>query len=180
MLVYIWELLLNNLQYIVFLIGLAVNITLSDAALTPCAGKCSTVFGDSVCRGCRRFSHEVIDWNKYSPEQKQLIWQRLDVQLDQILLPLVSVKDWQILRDFLQSQQVRLLDSASKGRMIYHALRLCQRQKDYVERSGLNVPAAHIDRLWQLFEQRIYSLAVASFELAWLRAASFGSLAESD
>jgi predicted Fe-S protein YdhL (DUF1289 family) len=152
-----------------------VEIINLAATLTPCAGKCSTVFGDSVCRGCRRFSHEVIDWNKYSPEQKLLIWQRLDVQLDQILLPLVAVKDWQLLTEFLQSQQVRLLDSASNGRKIYHALRLCQRQKDYVERSGLLVTPEQVDRLWHLFEQRIYSLSVASFELAWLRAAHIGS-----
>ncbi len=39
-------------------------------SLTPCAGRCSTVFGDSVCRGCRRFNHEVIQWNTYTPEQR--------------------------------------------------------------------------------------------------------------
>ena len=37
---------------------------------TPCIGVCSTGIGDSVCRGCKRFSHEVIDWNSYSQEQK--------------------------------------------------------------------------------------------------------------
>ena len=55
------------------------------ASLTPCAGRCSTVFGDSVCRGCRRFNHEVIRWNGYTPEQQTAVWQRLDAQLDQIL-----------------------------------------------------------------------------------------------
>jgi len=39
---------------------------------TPCVGLCSTVFGDTVCRGCMRFVHEVIDWNKYNPEQNKL------------------------------------------------------------------------------------------------------------
>ncbi|MEL0305883.1 MAG: DUF1289 domain-containing protein, partial [Halieaceae bacterium] len=38
---------------------------------TPCIGVCSTGVGDVVCRGCKRFAHEVIDWNGYSPEQKQ-------------------------------------------------------------------------------------------------------------
>ena len=39
---------------------------------TPCIGVCSTGIGDSVCRGCKRFSHEVIDWNSYSQEQKRI------------------------------------------------------------------------------------------------------------
>ncbi|MCA4075779.1 DUF1289 domain-containing protein, partial [Pseudomonas kurunegalensis] len=29
---------------------------------TPCVGLCSTVYGDTVCRGCKRFHHEVINW----------------------------------------------------------------------------------------------------------------------
>lgn len=146
-----------------------------SAALTPCAGRCSTVFGDSVCRGCRRFNHEVINWNKYTAEEQHLIWQRLDSQLDQILLPLIQVEDEQALDVFLQSQQVRVLQDASKGRKIYHALRCCQRRPDYVGRSGLALDVDQVQPAWMLFEQRIYSLAVASFEMAWLRAAQFGA-----
>ncbi len=50
-------------------------------SLTPCAGRCSTVFGDQVCRGCRRFNHEVIQWNTYTAEQRLAVWKRLDDQL---------------------------------------------------------------------------------------------------
>ena len=128
-----------------------------------------------MCRGCRRFSHEVIDWNKYSREQQQAIWLRLDIQLDQILLPLVKVQDWQLLAQFLQGQQVRLTPYASKGRQIYHALRVCQRQPRLLEHSGLLMTADQLALIWQLFEQRVYSLAVASFEMAWLRAAQFSN-----
>ena len=56
-----------------------------ECSLTPCAGRCSTVFGDQVCRGCRRFNHEVIQWNTYTAEQRLAVWKRLDDQLDQIL-----------------------------------------------------------------------------------------------
>ena len=45
---------------------------------TPCVGVCSTGIGDAVCRGCKRFAHEVIDWNGYSQAQKQAIDGRLD------------------------------------------------------------------------------------------------------
>ncbi len=149
-----------------------------SAALTPCAGKCSTVFGDSVCRGCRRFSHEVIHWNNYSREEQQFIWQRLDEQLDQILLPLVSIQDSDALTQFLQSRQIKLLDTASDGRKIYHALRICQRDPNCLAQAGLHLLPEHLKSIWDLFERRIYSLAVANFELAWLRAAQFGEEVE--
>ena len=45
---------------------------------TPCIGVCSTGIGDAVCRGCKRFAHEVIDWNGYSQAQKEAIDARLD------------------------------------------------------------------------------------------------------
>src|SRR5690606_34582642 len=48
---------------------------------TPCIGVCSTTFGDTVCRGCKRFLHEIVDWNRYSDAQKMLVWQRLDLLL---------------------------------------------------------------------------------------------------
>ena len=35
---------------------------------TPCIGICSTVYGDEVCRGCKRTFTEVIDWNNLSEE----------------------------------------------------------------------------------------------------------------
>ncbi|WP_317135104.1 DUF1289 domain-containing protein [Piscirickettsia litoralis] len=42
-----------------------------DGKATPCVGLCSTVYGDDVCRGCKRFYHEIIDWNQYDINQKQ-------------------------------------------------------------------------------------------------------------
>jgi predicted Fe-S protein YdhL (DUF1289 family) len=166
----------NKSQYMVFYDKYWRSLV--SGALTPCAGRCSTVFGDSVCRGCRRFNHEVINWNKYSLEEQRLIWQRLDSQLDQILLPLIAIDDEQALDAFLKSQQVRLLESASKGRKIYHALRSCLRHPANISRTGLALDAEQVNPAWMLFEQRIYSLAVASFEMAWLRAAQFGLQAQ--
>ena len=91
------------------------------ASLTPCAGRCSTVFGDSVCRGCRRFNHEVIKWNTYSLEQQSAVWHRLDAQLDQILVPMLPLANIEVAEKFVLSKRVRLRDDASKGRKLYHA-----------------------------------------------------------
>ena len=50
---------------------------------TPCVGLCSTVYGDLVCRGCKRYHHEVIQWNGYNAEEKQAVWLRLEQLLVQ-------------------------------------------------------------------------------------------------
>lgn len=44
---------------------------------TPCVGICSTTYGDLVCRGCKRFAHEIVQWNAFDAAQRQAVWQRL-------------------------------------------------------------------------------------------------------
>ena len=48
------------------------------ARVSPCIGVCSTTYGDLVCRGCNRFAHEVVEWNGYAGDQRDVIWRRLD------------------------------------------------------------------------------------------------------
>ena len=52
---------------------------------TPCVGICSTTYGDEVCRGCKRFYFEVINWNKYDEDEKDAIWMRLESLKTQII-----------------------------------------------------------------------------------------------
>ena len=53
---------------------------------TPCIGICSTTsLGDNVCRGCRRYSFEVIKWNSYDPEEKTAVLTRIERLIGQIL-----------------------------------------------------------------------------------------------
>lgn len=139
-------------------------------SLTPCAGRCSTVFGDAVCRGCRRFNHEVIQWNTYTAEQRMMIWQRLDMQLDQILVPMLPHADIQQVEIFIENKRIRIFDTASKGRRLYHALKLCEKNKQLADESGLGIQATQVKQIWTEFERRVLALATASYELAWLRA----------
>ncbi|MEK9650221.1 MAG: DUF1289 domain-containing protein, partial [Gammaproteobacteria bacterium] len=44
---------------------------------TPCLGICSTTYGDDVCRGCKRFVHEVINWTSYTEDEKVNVNSRL-------------------------------------------------------------------------------------------------------
>ena len=144
-------------------------------SLTPCAGRCSTVFGDLVCRGCRRFNHEVIQWNTYTAEQRLAVWKRLDAQLGQILIPLLPHANLQHIDGFIHSKHVRVLDSASTGRKLYHALKICEKNKHLAEESGLGIQNAQVKPIWDEFERRVLALAKASYELAWLRADGMSS-----
>lgn len=40
-------------------------------------GICSTTYGDLVCRGCKRFAHEIISWNGFDESQQDIVWARL-------------------------------------------------------------------------------------------------------
>ena len=60
---------------------------------TPCVGVCSTGMGSSVCRGCKRFAHEVIDWNAYSEAQRRIIEQRLAGFMAQVVGRYLVVED---------------------------------------------------------------------------------------
>lgn len=74
---------------------------------TPCVGLCSTVYGDQVCRGCKRFHHEVVNWNAYSDEEKHAVLRRLEMLLVQVMQAKVEVFDALLLRTQLEQRQVR-------------------------------------------------------------------------
>ena len=139
-------------------------------SLTPCAGRCSTVFGDLVCRGCRRFNHEVIQWNTYTSEQRLVVWKRLDAQLDQILVPLLPNASLQHVEGFIHGKHIRILESASAGRKLYHALKICEKNKHLAHDSGLGITDSQVKPIWDEFERRVLALATASYDLAFLRA----------
>ena len=73
---------------------------------TPCIGVCSTGIGDSVCRGCKRFAHEVIAWNSYTPAQKEVVDRRLSEFLSQCVSNKLQVTDSALLQWQLQVQQI--------------------------------------------------------------------------
>lgn len=132
---------------------------------TPCVGLCSTVFGDTVCRGCMRFVHEVIDWNKYNPVQKQIIWQRLDEHLRVILPQFVKIYDPRKIVARLQQQRI-IYDEKNLWRGIYSLLRLHDKGFIVLEDVGFMVKE---DYQWSLVQQQLYQLASAYYQKDFAR-----------
>lgn len=90
---------------------------------TPCVGICSTGIGDSVCRGCRRYAHEIIDWNRYTPAQRQQIWQRLEAIVVQIMPRYFELNDPALLASALKSHGIPYRCHFSPWYWIYDLLR---------------------------------------------------------
>ncbi|MDP1539114.1 MAG: DUF1289 domain-containing protein [Moraxellaceae bacterium] len=140
---------------------------------TPCVGICSTTYGDSVCRGCRRYLHEVIDWNRYNDTEKRLIWQRLDNLMQQVLPRYFDIRDSDTLRRQLEHYRIPFRKEATIWGWLYALLKAAAKQEPVLGDFGV----WRIDRsdlsLAELREQinlDLHVLATAYYERDLLRA----------
>ena len=78
---------------------------------TPCLGICSTTYGDDVCRGCKRFIHEVINWNSYSNDEKEIVNSRLEEFKMTILSHRFKVTDAELLSSKLKEHAINFNDA---------------------------------------------------------------------
>lgn len=138
------------------------SATKTTSVKTPCIGVCSTGIGDSVCRGCKRFAHEVIHWNGYTEAQRRCVMQRLETLLTQVVSARLEVYDPQWLRTQLQLQQVRFADEMNDAYLAYEALRAfgsqlpelaaigCRAQPDWRTHSVTELKQAIDDAFFEL------------------------------
>ncbi|MCK7597395.1 DUF1289 domain-containing protein [Microbulbifer sp. CAU 1566] len=90
---------------------------------TPCIGVCSTGIGDNVCRGCKRFAHEVIDWNGYSDEQRRIIAERREGYLANAVRSQLEIIDRNLLFSQLRHQQIRFNEDENPYCWVFELLR---------------------------------------------------------
>ena len=60
-----------------------------------------------MCRGCKRFSHEIVDWNSYDDAQKETIWERLENFKKQVVGQIVRFKDQYRFQSALEAQKIK-------------------------------------------------------------------------
>lgn len=135
---------------------------------TPCVGICSTGIGDSVCRGCKRFAHEVIDWNLYSNEQKWLIAQRLEAFLSQVVSNYLLVVDSKRLLLQIRHQQIRFREEQSPQCWVFDLLRAGASQIVDLEVYGLRLQPGckgmSLREIRDAIDQDFYALSCAHYE----------------
>ncbi|MGK0440684.1 MAG: putative Fe-S protein YdhL (DUF1289 family) [Pseudohongiellaceae bacterium] len=139
-----------------------------ETVKTPCIGVCSTGIGDAVCRGCKRFAHEVINWNSYNPGQKQLIDVRLTNFLVQIVESKLTVVDEAKLQWHLKTQQISYSLHKPAATWAYELLRAGASQIQNVETYGLKLDAQYRDdslvELRKAIDNDFFILSQAHYE----------------
>jgi predicted Fe-S protein YdhL (DUF1289 family) len=145
-----------------------VNNDINQKVKTPCIGVCSTGIGDSVCRGCKRFAHEVIHWNGYTDSQKQIIDRRLASFLSQIVATKVVVVDQNLLIWQLDTQQISYQSYKSPYIWAYELLRAGASQIDDLSHFGLLLQEAFrgysLRELRLLIDEEFYLLSKAHYQ----------------
>jgi len=109
---------------------------------TPCIGLCSTVYGDLVCRGCKRFHHEIVAWNAYEHAEKQAVWLRLEQLLAQVVAAKLEVVDENLLREQLERRGIHYLREQSPYCWAYRLIMKGARFMQQLDAYGLARRAA--------------------------------------
>jgi predicted Fe-S protein YdhL (DUF1289 family) len=135
---------------------------------TPCIGVCSTGIGDSVCRGCKRFAHEVIDWNAYNHQQRLIIAQRLESFLAQIVKNFIEIENQTLLLQQIKHQQILFKEEQNPYCWVFDLLRAGASQITSLEAYGLSQqPAwrdASLKQIRDAIDQDFFALSCAHYE----------------
>ena len=138
------------------------------AVKTPCIGVCSTGIGDRVCRGCKRFAHEVVHWNTYTEAEKCLIEDRLSQFLSQCIQNRLQVLDKKLLETRLKEQRLRYPKHRDEFCWAYCLIKAGGSQIAAPEEYGLTIKAEFrdmpLDRLRRLIDEDFFALSDAYYE----------------
>tara|TARA_Y100001935_G_scaffold168450_1_gene138846 strand:- start:325 stop:774 length:450 start_codon:yes stop_codon:yes gene_type:complete len=96
---------------------------------TPCLGICSTTFGDEVCKGCKRFAHEIVSWTKYSSEEREIINLRLEKFKIKILKRRFKIIDKELFASKLDEKAINFNHSLDPLTWIFDLFRAAGSQK---------------------------------------------------
>ena len=90
---------------------------------TPCIGICSTVYGDNVCRGCKRFFDEIIVWNAKDNDEKQVVFNRLNDLIVEVTKDVVTITDADLLKQSIKALKIRHREEQNPLCWAYYILR---------------------------------------------------------
>jgi predicted Fe-S protein YdhL (DUF1289 family) len=130
---------------------------------SPCIGICSTVYGDNICRGCKRHYLEVIDWNRYDAPQKQAINGRLQQHIETVVAEFIVIEDEKKLKTQLDQVALRPPIYPNPLCWAYELLRLKSQQmtdlRDYGLRAKPPYDALTVNGLFTALDDKLYAFA---------------------
>ena len=110
---------------------------------TPCLGICSTTYGDDVCKGCKRFVHEVINWNKYSSSEKEVVNSRLEEFKVLILKERFLIEDPDVFKLKLNENAINFNNALDPLTWVFDLLRAAGSQHLDLSQFGIKVLAEY-------------------------------------
>ena len=108
-----------------------------NRSTTPCLGICSTTYGDDVCKGCKRFVHEIIGWPKFSQDERALVNDRLEKFKILILKDRFKIVDQDLLQIKLRENAINYNNSIDPLTWIFDLLRAAGSQSLDLKQFGI-------------------------------------------
>ena len=134
---------------------------------TPCVGVCSTVFGDEVCRGCKRFQHEVIEWNGYTDFEKEIVWNRLESLKVLIMKSKIFIEDEILLKTKLDTLKISYYDKVDPYCWIFDLIKQASQSITDLSEFGLrplSKSTQDLVELKRLIEEELFVLSEAHYQ----------------
>ena len=134
---------------------------------TPCIGICSTTFGDDVCKGCKRFSHEITNWGKFSTDERAFINSRLEQFKTTILEEKFTISDSELFESKMNEFSINFNSSLEPITWIFDLLRASSNKDLNVNDFGVEILPAFSDlsliELRDLINQEMLQLSEAHY-----------------
>jgi len=141
---------------------------------TPCIGICSTTFGDDVCKGCKRFSHEITNWGKFSTDERAVVNSRLEQFKITILEEKFTISDSELFESKMNEFSINFNSSLEPITWIFDLLRASSNKDLNVNDFGVEILPAFSDfsliELRDLINQEMLQLSEAHYYKFFKRA----------
>jgi predicted Fe-S protein YdhL (DUF1289 family) len=138
---------------------------------TPCVGICSTTYGDLVCRGCKRFAHEIVQWNGFDEPQRRAVWERLLALRAGAVAALLAVDDHRRLLDAAEQLGLSGAVELAPENLLYELLQRLQWREQglTLEQLGVRLLAADAaeplpEELLAAIDREYYRRSMAQYE----------------
>ena len=135
---------------------------------TPCIGVCSTTYGDDICRGCRRFRHEITSWIEYTDSEKSIINRRLEKFKITVLEEKFTVISVENFKESLLKARIRFNQDLQPICWIFDLFRTLNAENINLEDFGLKVKkdfiSVSISQLKEDVNKEFYELSLAHYQ----------------
>lgn len=128
---------------------------------TPCIGICSTIYGDDICRGCKRRYQEVIDWNTFDSGTKDDVFQRLWQNIVTVCQAHIKVTNAECLKQQCEKYNIRIYQQQPALCWAFYLLREGHGKIKDVSKYGITLtqPGQNLTTLYQQLDEALLTIS---------------------